>query len=318
MVGIYKITNLQNNKVYIGQSINIQERWKQHKSELNCHRHQNDHLQKAWDIYGKDNFKFEIICECSKDELDDKEIFYISEYNSINRDYGYNIQNGGASSPSAQETIEKLRGCGSDLSKDDVYRIKICMYLLMDRKEISNKYNVSPKVLTAISQGKNFDYILPELNESIHNLKQNLIDERNQKIVLLYDNGNSITEICKIMDLSESIVEKAIYKYRQPKSKESQMKKYNKIFELHNQGINNYQISKLVHVSPSTVKRYLSGEQHPMNKPGNLKVTDDVKDKILQLYFKDSLGSVEISKQLDMSKTTVMSVINQYKNKISA
>ena len=120
------------------------------------------------------------------------------------------------------------------------------------------------------------------------------------------------------MDLSESIVEKAIYKYRQPKSKESQMKKYNKIFELHNQGINNYQISKLVHVSPSTVKRYLSGEQHPMNKPGNLKVTDDVKDKILQLYFKDNLGSVEISKQLDMSKTTVMSVINQYKNKISA
>ena len=96
------------------------------------------------------------------------------------------------------------------------------------------------------------------------------------------------------------------------------LEKYNKIFELHNQGINNYQISKLVHVSPSTVKRYLSGEQHPMNKPGNLKVTDDVKDKILQLYFKDNLGSVEISKQLDMSKTTVMSVINQYKNKISA
>jgi transposase len=185
----------------------------------------------------------------------------------------------------------------------------------MDRNEIAKMYNVSPKALTAISQGNNWGYILPELNDNIHNLKQTLIDERNQMIVSHYDNGLKITEIVNLTGLSTSIVEKAVYKYRDIKSKDSQMEKYNKIFELHNQGINNYQISKIVGVSPSTVQRYLSGEQHPLNKPSNKKITDEIESKVIDMYFNDNLGSVEIGKLLDLSKTTVMNIVNNFKNK---
>lgn len=313
MIGIYKIENKVNSKVYVGQSVNVESRLMQHRSQLRSNKHRNDYLQHAWNKYGEDNFDFELLCECEKEELNDKEIYYIAHYNSTNHDLGYNIREGGDCGAMAEETIEKLRGSGSSLSKEDVRHIKMSMYLLMDRNEIAEMYHVSPKVLTAISQGKNWSYILPELNDKIHNLKQTLIDERNQEIVSHYDNGLTITEIKNLMCLSKSIVEKAVYKYRDIKNKDSQIEKYNKIFELHNQGINDYQISKIVDVSPSTVQRYLYKNVHPLNKAGNTKVNDELREKILDMYFNQKMTSIPISKNLGISKTTVMNVVNNYK-----
>ena len=315
MIGIYKIQNKVTDKVYIGKSVNIEKRWIQHRCHLNNNVHANDYLQKAWNKYGENGFNFSVLCECEESVLDEKEIYYINLYKATDRSYGYNLREGGDGGAMSQETIEKLRGVGSTLSEDDVRHIKMCMYLLMDRKEIAEMYNVSPKVLTAISQGKNWGYVLPELNDKIHNLKQSLIDERNQMIINYYDNELKITDIVKLTGLSTSIVEKAVYKYRDIKSKDSQMEKYNKIFELHNQGVNNYQISKIVGVSASTVQRYLSGEQHPLNKPSNKKITDEIEDKVIDMYFNDNLGSVEIGEILDLSKTTVMNIVNNFKNK---
>lgn len=81
MIGIYKITNLLNGKVYIGQSINIKKRWYYHKSNL---RNSN----KFWYPIAREesnsinDFLFEVIEECSLEELDKKEKYWISFYNS--------------------------------------------------------------------------------------------------------------------------------------------------------------------------------------------------------------------------------------------
>ena len=83
------IKNNINNKSYIGQSINIENRWTHHKSELNNNRHINDYLQNAWNKYGEDNFSFIVIEECKESELNEKEIYYINKYNSMNN--GYNL-----------------------------------------------------------------------------------------------------------------------------------------------------------------------------------------------------------------------------------
>lgn len=90
--GIYKITNLINNKVYIGQSINIERRWTQEKA-----RQVNTYLCHAFNFYGIDNFKFEIleILKNDKNILDDRERFYIKKYKSNNLHYGYNLTTGG-------------------------------------------------------------------------------------------------------------------------------------------------------------------------------------------------------------------------------
>lgn len=93
--GIYSIENVVNHKKYIGQSINIKSRWCKHKVDLNNGSHDNDYLQKSWNKYGENNFEFEILEECSKEELNEKERYYIDLYNTMNRDYGYNLKSGG-------------------------------------------------------------------------------------------------------------------------------------------------------------------------------------------------------------------------------
>jgi group I intron endonuclease len=95
MIGIYKIENKVNGKVYVGQSVNIESRWKAHKSELRRDTHYNTHLQKSWNKYGEDNFEFSVIEECLEQELDDKEIYWIDYYHCCEAEYGYNSQIGG-------------------------------------------------------------------------------------------------------------------------------------------------------------------------------------------------------------------------------
>ena len=61
MIGIYKITNKINGHSYIGQSIHIEERFREHKSKYNWNREKNKPLYQAFQKYGLDNFSFEII-----------------------------------------------------------------------------------------------------------------------------------------------------------------------------------------------------------------------------------------------------------------
>lgn len=77
MIGIYKITNTINGKIYIGQSINIRRRWNQEKR---CAFNQNDTaynqlLSKAFRKYGIENFTFEVIEELSASALNEREIY---------------------------------------------------------------------------------------------------------------------------------------------------------------------------------------------------------------------------------------------------
>lgn len=107
--GIYCIENIINNKKYIGQSIHIHRRWSEHKYELNNNIHDNDYLQKSWNKYGCDNFKFYILELCDVNKLDNKECYYISLYNIMNDNYGYNLQTGGGANRIVSEiTRQKL------------------------------------------------------------------------------------------------------------------------------------------------------------------------------------------------------------------
>ena len=95
MIGIYSITNIVNGKKYVGQSVDVKSRIRNHRWALNSNRHQNDHLQKSFNKYGKDYFVFDIICECKEDQLDELERFYIALYNCIDPRFGYNSETGG-------------------------------------------------------------------------------------------------------------------------------------------------------------------------------------------------------------------------------
>lgn len=72
--GIYKITNIQNNKCYIGQAVNISSRWKQHiKRGVGAEVATNNKLYPAFKAEGLENFTFEILEECTKANLGTRE-----------------------------------------------------------------------------------------------------------------------------------------------------------------------------------------------------------------------------------------------------
>jgi group I intron endonuclease len=94
---IYKITNKINNKCYIGQTKDYEQRFTEHKRELRKNEHHNPHLQAAWNKYGEENFLFDIL-ECTE-SYNEKEKYYITYYKSDNQEYGYNILPGGEEPP---------------------------------------------------------------------------------------------------------------------------------------------------------------------------------------------------------------------------
>ena len=91
--GIYCIENAKNHKKYIGQSIDIYQRWYAHKSKLNMNKHHSHHLQQAWNKYGDNCFNFYIIETCDESLLNEREIYWIKYYNTYFD--GYNETFGG-------------------------------------------------------------------------------------------------------------------------------------------------------------------------------------------------------------------------------
>ena len=100
--GIYKYENLINGKIYIGQSIDISQRKREHKYDaFTVSRNDNTDFHKDLREFGEDNFKFDIIEECSIDELDERERYWIFYYHTYIKDPlckgGYNMTPGGDS-----------------------------------------------------------------------------------------------------------------------------------------------------------------------------------------------------------------------------
>lgn len=139
--GIYKITNVLNGKSYIGQSINIPLRWSRHKNFPL--EKSNYPLYKAFKKYGIENFAFDILEECSVENLNDREIFWIKTFNSYYE--GYNQTLGG-------------QGSSNNVIKISIEDLKIIYSLLSDsnltQKEIAKMFSVGEDTISEINTGK--------------------------------------------------------------------------------------------------------------------------------------------------------------------
>ena len=93
VTGIYKITNIKTKECYIGQAMHIKERWAEHaKCGLGIDTPAGNKLYKAIQEFGLWNFSFEVLEECPREQLNEKEKYYIDLYSSY--DYGYNSTRG--------------------------------------------------------------------------------------------------------------------------------------------------------------------------------------------------------------------------------
>lgn len=91
LCGIYQITHLSSCRVYIGSSNHIYKRWGAHRSALNNNRHENRYLQFAWNKYGEDQFRFEIVELVDKVNIAEREKYWMDKTGCLDRNRGFNI-----------------------------------------------------------------------------------------------------------------------------------------------------------------------------------------------------------------------------------
>lgn len=106
MVGIYKITNLSTGQCYVGQSIHIEDRWKEHFCKGYGAVH-NKEFQDAIDQYGIEGFSFRVLEECEPEALRDRERYWI---NALNPSYNSVVDGHDVSEETRAKISESLKG----------------------------------------------------------------------------------------------------------------------------------------------------------------------------------------------------------------
>lgn len=202
MVGIYLIKNDVNDLVYVGQSVDIENRIKQHFFASSKQT-----IDKAIRTIGKEHFSCEVLEECTADKLDEREKYWINFYDS--RRKGYNRTNGG-------------RGIGGDaspravLTEDIVIAIRDCYANHIPFRDVVSMFSdlgVKPRGLKKIWLGETWknvhmDVYTPE-NKEWHKTKaaghcrvgdqsnKKLNPQEIQKIIEMHNSGCSINDISK-------------------------------------------------------------------------------------------------------------------------
>ena len=140
--GVYSITNVRNNKKYIGKSENIYVRWDEHRKELNKGIHNNIHLQRSWIKYGEDAFMFEILEKCDgNDKAYHREMYWIDYYDSFKN--GYNMNEGGTGGLGYRHTEENIKKM-KEFQKDRMSSPK-------EREKLSNAHDDYKKPIVQVS-----------------------------------------------------------------------------------------------------------------------------------------------------------------------
>lgn len=185
MYYIYRYVNKLNGKIYVGQTNNLDNKKREHKSDSYNPKSPGYNLPIHCAIrkYGLENFKLEVLeriddCEC-QEYIDDREIFYIKECHSKVNEWGYNITDGGQGCRKRPLTYPELLEKSKLFSGDEIKDIQKSLIEDVDFDELMNKYapRLKKSFLLNINCGLNFknpdfDYPLKKYSKSRFSFKE--------------------------------------------------------------------------------------------------------------------------------------------------
>jgi group I intron endonuclease len=183
MIGIYKITNKINNKCYIGQSTNIEERWKAHKKKAfsgneESNKEYNKALYKAFRKYGIDNFDFSVLEECPQTQLGEREAYYIDLYKANSNHHGYNETSGYEYSSYG---MREEQHPNHKLTANEVYYIRECYNQHKDKNEVYEEFQDKINLTGFHKIWNNFTW---------KNIHQDVYTEENRRYYLFKRNSH--------------------------------------------------------------------------------------------------------------------------------
>lgn len=325
--GIYCIKSISQNKIYIGQSVYLQRRKSSHKKDLASGKHGNEILQRHYDKYGKDDLIFEIIEFCEIDQLDARERYWISYYDSMNRSKGFNMESGGnlgkafsderrlsitgegnpmygrKHSPDFVEYIRIRNRASSDkLTTADVEDIKKRLVNAERQQDLAKEYNVTISTINKIAKCKNWEWVLPELNQLLINASDVYKENRDNQFNEYFSKGLSVAEIAIITGCQHLTITNVLKKSIDEKRNNWKQLKENVLHDYRlglsrNDLINKYGISKTTHC------RIISDEFN--------KQKDELKDKIVSLK-KSGMLNKDIAIKLGIHRTTVTQYLKKH------
>lgn len=209
--GIYRIQNKINGKIYIGKSVDIKRRWSSHITDSNVdderwnsnYRGVKTPIHAAIRKYGKENFVFEILEECNKEELNDKEKYWIKTLNATNKENGYNITLGGDGYCCGGG--ENAPGCKITKAESDLIKQK-----LKQRWTVKQIQEVVPAATYGIVSAINYGKTWFDENEvypiSIDNGHRTWSDEEAMAIKYRYANGEAIMDLAREFHVTQETI----------------------------------------------------------------------------------------------------------------
>ena len=254
---IYKLTNLINNKIYIGQTNNIERRMKEHMYD----KRKNKPIHSAIEKYGVENFSLQILYYGEDYNKEEKK--WIEFYKSNNKENGYNIQSGG----------EDSSGENNPMSKITQEQANEIIYLLLNTNlsynEIADKINLDIRYVQHINHGEAWS--IPQYTYPLRNFANRLTNDKVQEIILLLkDDSKSIDDIVEITQEKRSTIlninKGSSYKQQNEQYPIkyltlNQEEKLNKIIHLLQTTTMTYEdIAKETNISSSNVYRINSGK----------------------------------------------------------
>ena len=203
MIGIYKITNPKG-KVYIGQSIDVNKRVKDYNNPQAYQTGKK--ILNSILKYGIENHEIDIIEECNRENLNDREVFWIKEYNSVEE--GLNIQSGGESYKMEQSTKELIRQkmIGKNTRKITQYSTTLDFIQVWDSiREAEDEYGKGIKNVLAKKTYTAGGFIWRYEGEVVDYRDLPPKHHHNSKSVIQYDlEGNIVKEWNSLMDVERA------------------------------------------------------------------------------------------------------------------
>lgn len=271
MRGIYSISCDQEDRVYIGSSVDIDRRWREHRRMLSNETHHCAALQEAWDAYGDESFIFEVLELCENIVLAEQS--WLDKH--INHCYNTSLQasNPMANPEVAQKQLQTMRQNGSrntqKLTEQQVLEIVELLRVGAKVKDIADAYMVSIDCIYQIQSGLKWSYLTGIDYASSTSRKHRLTEADVIQIKLrLRDTDDTAERIAQDYRVQQSTIAAIRIGRRWAHIKVEgftegkQLKSTDCIEEiqsLKSQGLTNAEIAKILGIkSPSTISYALS------------------------------------------------------------